>query len=269
MFASRSLARFSHPVFALILAGALGFLALAGCSDDKTTNPPGGTPGTSSFIGIFTSGDQSGKLTVNVSTASLAGRWGGNRAARATITATGTASLGSTDYALTGTYDTGTDGLTLAGSGFTFGGQYEAGTHGRPNINGVWFGPGGAADHGEFLCFKGSAATVKAYCGVYHSTASSDSGRFSFSVADSVLTGVAHTAGDTTLTGGIYFEGTVTGSGNPRTIDIDYDAGAFTLFAPGTVDTTTGHLSGTYTFTDVIGGGTDDDAGTYVGDLCP
>jgi hypothetical protein len=271
MFNTRN-PRFSHLALALVLAGAVGVLALGGCSsNDNPANPGGGTPGTSSFVGMFASGVQSGKLTVTVNTASLARRWGGHLAPRATVTATGTATIGTTSYPLTGTYDTGSNGIALAGGGYTFGGQFEAGTHGRPNLNGLWFGPGGSDDRGNFVCYQGAAINVKAYCGVYRSIpAAPDSGSFSFAVVDTFLVGFAHSAADTSLTAGLVYEGKVTGSGNPRTITINYTAaGQYTLLAPGTLDTLSGAVGGTYTFTDIANGGAGDDNGTYSGAVCP
>ena len=271
MFGTSRRTRFAHPALALVLIAAIGVLALAGCSsDDNPANPGGGTPSTSSFVGMFESGVQSGKLTVTVNTATPARRWGGHLAPGAAVTATGTATIGTTSYPLTGTYDTGSNGFTLAGSGYTFGGQYEAGTHGRPNINGLWFGPGGSDDRGNFVCYQGTGISVKAYCGVYRSIPSApDSGSFSFAVIDTFLVGYAHSSSDTTLTAGIIYEGKVTGSVNPRTITINYDGGAYILFAPGTLDTLSGIVGGTYTATDVAGGGADDDNGTYSGAVCP
>ena len=263
MFHSHALSRLARPVcgFALI-----ALLALSGCgdSDDNPVNPGGGGSTSTAFTGMATSGTQSGKLTVSVGTTSLAPRWG-SRAGAAVVTATGVIVINGSTYNLTGTYDNTTDSLTLSGGGYTFVGSYETVGVPQPSLVGTWAGPGGQS--GEFVCPVGTATSIKVYLGTFHSTASPpDSGMFSFAVIDTLLAGFAHPDG---ATFGVFFRGSVGPSGNPRPISINYDGGGYTLFAPGVLNTTTNTVSGTYTFTDVSGGGADDDAGHYSGELHP
>jgi hypothetical protein len=258
MFDTRVLSRLARPVcgFALI-----ALLALAGCGDDddNPVNPGGGSTSTS-FTGMAMSGTNSGKLTVSVGSTSLAAQWG-NRTPAVVINATGVLVINGSTVNLTGTYDNAADSLTLSGGGYTFVGTYETVGVPRPSLVGTWTGPGGAT--GEFVCPVGSAATVKVYLGQFYSTTSPpNSGVFSMVVIDTLLAGFAHPDG---AEGGVFFEGTVAASGGVRPVTIDYDGDGYTLLAPGFIEADS--LHGTYTFTDVAGGGADDDAGTYLGGL--
>ncbi len=262
--------RSANLALAVSLAGAIGVLILAGCSSDNSNpvNPGGGS--TSSFTGMFASGTQSGKLTVTVNTTSPAGRGIMKRAGKVSVTASGTAVIGASTIPLTGTYDTSLHQIDLIGGGYVFSGDYDASTHGRASLSGAWQGPGGGSDTGEFICYLGNANTVRVYCGIYHSTVTPpDSGTFSFGLTDTILVGFSH-AGGAGAGSGILFEGRTPSSGNPRAININYRVPAtYVLFAPGQLDTTGADaVTGTYSFTDSLGGGAGNDAGTYAGTLC-
>ena len=268
MHGARAISRNANLIRAICLAGILGLIALAGCSDDNNPANPGGAGGTTStFSGIFSGGTASGRLNVTVNTTSLAGRGIIKRAGRGLVTATGTVDLGASTITLIGSYDSSSDKFVLAGAGYDFEGQYEANTYGRANINGFWEGPGG--EGGSFVCYLGNVSNVTVYCGRYHSNAtdSDSTGNWTFGVLDTLLAGYAF--GDSAnYPNGIAFAGKVSASGNPRTITINYAPGNYTLSALGTIDTTGVDLvNGTFTITATVGPG--GMTGTYTGSLCP
>ena len=144
------------PVTAVV--AALGVLALAGCSKSDKKNPlaPGGGGGggatTTTFVGTFTSGTNSGKLTVTVATTSLTRQFNVDLAARVTVNATGACLLGGVTTNLTGQYDPGAHNFTVAGGGYSFSGDYEPSGHVTPVLAGAWTGP--SATSGELVCSK-------------------------------------------------------------------------------------------------------------------
>jgi hypothetical protein len=266
MNGARTIFRIPNLILALSVVAILGLIALAGCSDNNNpANPGGGGASTSSFTGIFSSPAQSGKLSVTINTTSLAGRGIIKRAGRGIVTCSGTADFGASAINVAGTYDTSIDGFTLTGGGYTFDGTYQI-AQGKPTLQGFWDGPGGSG--GDFTCYIGNNTTVTVYCGRYHSNAADgDSmGNWTFGVVDTLLAGYAF--GDSSnANSGIFFEGKVSATGNPRIININYSPSQYTLVAPGTIDTTgVDAVNGAFTLTPTVGSGV---SGTYTGSLCP
>ncbi|HEY7727221.1 MAG TPA: hypothetical protein VID50_02085, partial [Candidatus Eisenbacteria bacterium] len=115
-------------------AGALFTLAvaiqlLAGCGDDKknpASPPGGGGVQSSSFVGIFTNGTESGKISITINTTSLSGRFRVSRAGAGSVDASATLSpSGGGTVGLTGTYDDATNMLNLFDGTYTFDGEYD------------------------------------------------------------------------------------------------------------------------------------------------
>ncbi len=176
-------------------AAAIAALLTGGCgSDSKTTAPALPAPGSTTFVGILTNTTQTGRLTVVISTASLAapirveraGHYLASRSAAA-VGATGTLDFGSTPLELTGTYNQASDSLNLSGGGYTLEGVVDL-SGPRPSLKGAYGGPQGT---GGFGCARGTYATVQFYCGTYMNDSTTMHGVFHFTVSDTTLVGIA------------------------------------------------------------------------------
>jgi hypothetical protein len=130
-------------------------------------------------VGVIADASESGVLTVTISTGTLAvlPRAGSLVAflsattpayASALVAVNATATLkiqGGASISLTGTYDTGTHGLSLSGGGYAFTGTYSNGV-----LSGTFTNPTGLT--GGFSAQAGSPSSVVAYCGTYAGNAS-------------------------------------------------------------------------------------------------
>lgn len=263
----------SHPSRVrgtLHLAGGLLTLAVlaqlvAGCSDDKKNPaaPGGGTPTSTSFVGIFTNATESGKITITVNTTSLAGRIRVSQAGAATVTATATLSIGGGGSAsLTGTYNDVTDSLYLSGSNYTFAGEYDE-TSTPPVIDGAYSGPNGS---GQFDAIVGTASStpIEIYLGTFQSDSTNVHGAFNVARYDTLAGALAFVEGDTEATP---MEGTVTGGGSTLAISLSGGGSGLTVTATGTVDTVVDTVGGTWhTYDSGLAKGDD---GTWSGALEP
>ncbi|HKS06093.1 MAG TPA: hypothetical protein VJR92_07240 [Gemmatimonadaceae bacterium] len=162
---------------------------LSACSDDDSNGP-------STTVMLFVG-------TVNGANASLSGA--------ITLSINGTVVTGTFDittpsvasHALTGTYNTGTKGVTASGGGYTFTGVYNGSTRIEGDMSG--------SATGIFVAPKGNSNL--AYCGEF----SGDSeGVWNFTIAGSTLFGTATTVDDDVIPLGGNISGntiTVTASG--------------------------------------------------------
>ena len=189
-----------------VLAGAVA------CSKDSTS--PGGGSVLGSYYGVFGASDGStsvgGSLIIVLS--------GG--AASGTLTPVGAAAI-----PLAGTYDAGSGGVTVSGSGHTL-----IGTISGETLDGTYAGPGGRL--GSFGTHHGaSSSDVKLFCGSY---TGASSGVWNLAMTGNSLIGAYADDGG----GSAQLTGSVTGS----TLSITFSGGT----AAGTLTTATA-MTGTWT----------------------
>jgi hypothetical protein len=225
---------------AALTLGILPMLVLAACSDSPTA--PADT--STSFDGVIASQTLTGSLSFSVaSTALSVARAPGAAIAPAVVrpafaamgvdvAVTGTLKLaGSSAIQLTGTYNTSSHALSLAGGGYTFTGTFADG-----RIDGTFTSP---TDSGTFSVQPSDNATIRNYCGTYGG--STDNGHFNIAVNSSAgtLSGV-WVSGVDGRSGGL----TGTTSGSTFTINV-LEGGAPTgTVVTGTITATS--VSGTY-----------------------
>jgi hypothetical protein len=241
------------PAFGFSLLLLLGF---AGCGEEdpaNPVNPGGGNTLSTQLTGSFLNSSETGLLTVDIATMSLAPRLR-SVLPESSVTATGVASVeAGSAVILSGTYNPGSDSLKLSGQGYVLHGYYWS-TAVPPHIEGYYTGPNGP---GYFACMPGTRNTVKVLCGQFQSEINSTTGRWNIVVAGATLLGFESPSGDP---GAVGFSGTVAGSGTVRTLTFS-TSGDFVFGGNGTWDTETNHAAGTWA--------TEDDAGTWSADLCP
>jgi hypothetical protein len=145
--------------------------------------------------------------------------------------------------ALSGTYETTNQGVTVTGGGYDLNGVFD----GVDRLEGVYTGPAGAS--GTFVTTLSDQGA--SFCGTYDADDQSDSGTFSFVIAGTTLRGNAVSSVDQSL---IALDGTVSGN-------------SITIYFPGTqIALATGTRSGNNvsgTFDDQQG-----TTGTWSGSLC-
>jgi hypothetical protein len=224
---------------ALALAVALIAFLASGCNNNNDPMSPsggggGGGGGTSStFVGTMAGPTIGGKLTLVVPTANPAPA-NGERAARATIVATGTFTpAGGAAVGLAGSYDTGTKALLATGGGYSFTGTYFSGV-----LRGSWTRTPAAAAGTFVVVLANSATSVKVYCGTFTSTSGGASGIFNFAVQGSTIDGLAYTSSGTE----IRLQGTL--AGTSVTLINPLNPGPF--LATGTINAAANTASGTY-----------------------
>jgi hypothetical protein len=244
-----------------VLAAAVSFTTWVGCGgddDDSNNNGGGGGATTSSFAGWFANGNESGQLGVTVSVPNLARRLMAPGVAAHEVGASGTMTLtgGGGVVALTGTFDDETGDLSLTGGGYTFTGIYDVGPPG--GLFGSYTGPNGG---GQFSATSGGTSGTQVYGGQYQSDDANSSGTFLMAIRGGLLEGAAVEDGDSL---GIYFSGTVTGTGTTRAIAFTASDGTEDVTGTGTLDTGTNHVSGRYL---VEFSATPVDSGSWSGDL--
>jgi hypothetical protein len=162
--------RITHVPTLFLAAGVVGLTA---CGSSSTA-PSGST----TLVGVIADASESGVLTVTISTGTLAvlPRAGSlvafvsttpaYAAALVGVDASGTLAIqGGASISLTGTYDTGTHGLSLSGGGYAFTGTYSNGV-----LSGTFTNPTGKT--GGFSAQPGSTISVIPYCGTYAGAAS-------------------------------------------------------------------------------------------------
>lgn len=143
-------------ILASFMVTTLGLCGLTGCGSDKSTNPPGGGAGSTSYTGTVTGTGANGKLTITVATSSPAPQTG-TYGTRVVVNATGTFTpTGGADIALTGSYDSGSKTLAVAGAGpWTFGGTLA---NGKMEGDGAYGSPPTAVGH--FVLLPGTTAVT-------------------------------------------------------------------------------------------------------------
>ncbi len=262
----KSLSGFRRTALALGSVGLVAIFGLGGCGDDDNPANPGGGggPTQTQLTGGFIGGGDGGKLTLTVATGTLAPPRPGLRAGAVDVGATGTLDLdGGGLVSLSGTYDTVTDSLNLSDGlpgGYAFVGVYDT-TGADPGIIGGYTGPNG---NGLWGCFVGTESTVKVFCGSFENAGMTVSGRWSLIIiADRLIGGMVAT-GSSDIIG---FEGTVTGSSNPRILSMAGEEAGVELTGAGAWDTTTNDLSGTWSTSD-SGTQAPIDNGTWASTLC-
>ena len=247
-----------------------GLLTWVGCSDDDESNNGGGTP-TTSMSGAFVGAGDGGKLTVTIASTTLApglraakAQWGAGGAkilgagsvASHGIGASGSADLdGGSVVTLSGTYSDETDTLNLTGGGYTFVGEYD---DTGPAIFGAYAGPNGV---GLFGVVQGGG--VQVFCGSFVNTGATVNGRLNLIIRGDEVGGAGVPEGSSEGAG---FEGTVTGTGNPRTVTLGGETGGGESFtATGDWDTTANTITGTWEQSDGVNVL---DSGTWEASLC-
>jgi len=248
---------------------AVAFVALVafiGCGDDdKNPAKPGsgGTPTTSGFTGFMTDGKQSGKATLTVNSVTLAGRLPAHRAGAAEVAASATFTLDGMTATISGVYSEEGDTLNLSGSGYAIRAELDSGGD-SPGMVGTYDGPSGPGFFGTLT----NALLPMVYCGNFWNTAMDDSGTFNIVANDTAFAAVVLAAVDPEL-GSV--SGQVSGTGTTRTLSgMEGDTSTAVFSVSGTLNVTTGEISGTWTYTsyDVPMYGTSDD-GTFQATLCP
>lgn len=240
---------------AALTLSILPMLVLAACSDSPTA--PADT--STSFDGVFASGTVTGALSFSVASIALnVARAPGAvlasavvrpafAAVAADVAVTGTLKLvGSSAIQLTGTYNTASHALSLAGGDYTFTGTFADG-----RIDGTFTS---STESGAFSVQPSSNATIRNYCGTY--SGSTDHGHFNIAVNSSsgTLSGVWASETDVS-SGGL--SGTT--SGGDITVNVLSDGAPNGTVATGTITTTS--LSGSYS-------GPESDSGTLSGSVC-
>jgi hypothetical protein len=209
--------------FAIRSRGAavvVALTALAACSKDDSTGP-GSAGDDGDYYGIFSASDGitafGGALFIRIQAANATG----------TLTPSGGSGI-----SLTGSFNTSTKLVNLAGSGHTLVGTVVSGV-----LSGDYAGPGGS---GQFATQRGSSSEVQQYCGTFDGDAT---GTWNLSRRAGSLSG-AYASDD-----GDYdtLSGTISGS----SISISFTGGS----ASGTLSGNT--MNGTWT----AGG----NAGTWTG----
>ncbi len=255
----------TRPLAAAITLTAL--IAFVGCGDDEKNPaaPGGGVTPTSGFTGLMTNGQQSGKITITVNSTTLAGRLPAHRAGAAEVAASANFTFGGATNMATGVYSEEGDTLNLSGSGYTFAGELDLdGGSGPPSLVGQFDGPGGLGFFGALS----NELSPTIYCGKFWNTAMDDSGTFNVAMNDTAFASVFLSAVAPDLAS---VSGQVSGTGTTRTLSgLEGDMSTFEFSVDGTLNTTTGMMSGTWTYTsyDVPGYGPSDD-GTWEASLCP
>ena len=207
----------------------------------------------SPFTGAFLNGFEAGLLNVTIDGGSLAPSLRAAVLADTVVTATGVLSPdGGGVISMSGTYDTATDSLKLSGQGYSFLGQYYD-TSVPPAVDGNYTGPNGA---GAFVVLPGSTVAVKVFCGAFESDSTATAGRWNIVISGAALVGIEAPHGDPGFVG---FSGMVTGTGVQRTLSFTTGT-EFILNGDGTWNTSTNHVSGTWS--------AEDDSGTWGGDRC-
>ena len=250
-------------------AAAVAALLTGGCgSDSKTTAPTIPAPGSTTFVGILTNTAETGRLTVVISTASLAAPIRVGRAgllppprAAAAVGATGTLDLGGTPLQLTGAYNQASDSLNLAGGGYTLEGKVDL-SGPRPSLKGAYGGPHGT---GGFGCARGTYATVQFYCGTYQNESTTMHGFFHFTVSDTTLVGIAFPDGDDT---GTPFGGFLREAGDSLDVSIEVLVeGDYHMTGSGKLAKETHEVNGTWSNYDYYSMETE--TGTFSASPCP
>jgi hypothetical protein len=231
---------------AALAMGILPMLVLTACSDSPTSDSPTGpAEATTSFDGVIASQTLSGSLSFSVASTALSvvrapGAAVGSAAVRPAfafvegdVAVTGTLKLaGSSAIELTGTYNTSTHALSLAGGGYTFTGTFADG-----RIDGTFTSP---SESGTFSVQPSSdTATIRNYCGTY--SGSTDQGHFNIAVNSSAgtLSGAWSSESDG-KTGGL--SGTT--SGNSVTVNVLEGGAPNGTVVNGTITETS--VSGTF-----------------------
>lgn len=251
---------------ALVSVAVLGLAFWVGCSDDEE-NPmnPGGGATSTTFSGMFIGGGDGGRMSLTIATTSLAPALRSGSLRSVVVTASGSLDLdGGAVIPFTGTYDTVTDSMDAFATDplgdYTLAGAYDStGTVG--GVLGSYDGPNGS---GFFGCLAGTPGSITTLCGSFDNQSMTETGLWNTIIYADEVAGAAVPDGSSTLIG---FEGTVTGTGNPRQISIAGSDGAVDLTATGTWDTVTNQITGTW---DTVDSGTQApiDNGTWSGDPC-
>ncbi len=249
--------RFMPRVLACV--AVLGLITWVGCSDDdedNPMNPGGGGPTSTSFTGLFIGGGDGGRVSLTIATTALA-----PALRSAIVTATGSFDLdGGAAIPLTGTYDTDTDSVYATGGGYSIAGAYDS-TGTEIAILGGYTGPNG---DGFFACLAGASTSITTLCGSFDNDTMTETGLWNILIYGDDVAGAAVPDGGSTVIG---FEGTVVGTGNPRTINFSGSDGAVDLTGTGSWNTTTNVVTGTW---DTVDSGTltPIDNGTWGGTPC-
>jgi len=245
----------------ILMAGALAFLGCGGDDDKNPVTPGGGTPTTTTFIGIASDGVTSGKLTITVISASLTGGIRAGALHAASVVAVGNIITHTSATPLTGNYDPDLDSLYLSGTGWTLIGHLES-DGGDDTILGQLTGPNGP---GYFVSGHLSSP-LNIYTGKYHNQAMSDSGTWDMAIyADTVFI-VAFAPGDP---GPTTMDGFLSGSEPNRTITAHTgDPATFDIDVTGTLNGA-GAVGGLWTYTANDPSYLPDDNGDWNGALIP
>ncbi len=238
----------SRPRLTRLSLGILPMLLLAACSSSPTA-PSNST----SFDGVIASGTLTGSLSFSVASSTLdVGRAPGTATtpvfirpafyvAPGDVTVTGTLKVsGGPNVQLTGTYNTTSHALSLAGGGYTFTGTYANG-----RIDGTFTSPTGS---GSFSAQPTTNATISSYCGTYNLGSGTDHGHFNIAVnaAAGTLSGAwaSDVNGDTGGLSGTTSNGSIT-------VNVLKDGASNGTVVSGTITATT--LTGTFNGPDGAG----------------
>lgn len=247
-----------------ILAVAVAFQLSTGCSNSDNKNPAspgGGTPQSTTLVGVLTNGTENAKLTVTINSTSLAAGLRLSRAPAASHTATATVAFsGGGTQSLAGAYDDGKDSLYLAGAGYTLIGTYDS-SNDPPSLFGFYSGPNG---NGQFGCLDGTSlpSGIEIYLGTFRSDSTNTKGTFNMARWDTLAGAIAFVQGGLEATS---LDGHVSGTGTSRAVTLMGGNGATSVTADGTLDTAADTVSGTWhTYdSDLLKG----DDGTWSGSL--
>jgi hypothetical protein len=247
-----------------ILACALLIFVAQGCGKDSSspTNPGGGGGNATTMIGVMINSSENGKLTVSLSTATLSPPPGAY-AARSVVTASASYQpIGGSMVTMTGTYDTDTDTLKLAGGGYSVSAFIEEDGM-PPSTVGQYDGPNGIGLFGA-LSTEGASTEPPVLCGTYQSSTGPEAGNLGILVNDTQFGGITFSSNTASF---IPLEGTVSGAGTTKTLSGEGVEAPDSLSISGTYNSVSGQASGTWVYTNL--GTMVTDSGTWSAELCP
>lgn len=260
---THALEAFAPRPIVMMLVIAFSIFALPGCSKKSSSNNPGGGPAnTFTMTGIMINGTENGALAITILSATLAQSPGSLYRPEMVVGASATFKpVAGGTIALSGTYDTDSDSLKLAGSGYTVLARVDPADT-PPSVVGQYDGPNGI---GLFGALSDTGLTSpKLFCGSYQSSSTSEAGNIAVLLSGTNVAGIAFSS----FAQSFYpFEGTVTGTGTSKTLAMMGSEGGVDVTIDGTYDTLSGTSSGTWQ-TNVTGGGPLD-SGTWSVMPCP
>jgi hypothetical protein len=236
-----------HPTLPIVAALAISLLGIACGEDHDNRVAPGPVTPSTQLTGLFLNRSEAGLMSVTISrdlrtAAALP---------ESVVTASGVLSPdGGGVVNLTGTYDTETDSLYLTGQAYDVRAEYIETA--IPQLRGEYSGPNGS---GSIVGMAGGTNVVRVFCGQFQSATTAIIGRWNIVIIGTMMMGLE--SGDSSI---VEFSGSVAGSGGSRSMSFTSSGIEPVLHGDGIWTTATNHVAGTWM--------TEDDTGTWSGDLC-